>query len=124
MISLRIRWLVTPRLAPLLAQGQPGAVLLGGLVGMNVADTPDRADPMRGPGLALASRQAHPVERGGDVLVGPAAGHAPHDRQGVVGGAAAMLTGAGLAQPQLGVLSTLPMNNQDDLAPPVRRYRR
>ena len=48
-----------------LAQGQPGAVLLGGLVGVNVADTADRANPMGGPGLALTSRQAHPVERGG-----------------------------------------------------------
>jgi transposase len=36
-----------------LAQGQPDPVLLGGLVGMNVADTADRADPVRCPGLAL-----------------------------------------------------------------------
>ena len=39
----------------------------------------------------------------------------PNDRQGVVGGAARVLTGARLAQPQFGVLSTFPMNDQDDL---------
>ena len=79
-----------------LAQGQPGAVLLGGLVGVNAADAPDRADPVCRPGLALAGRQAHPVERGRDVLVGPAGGHAPDDRQGVVGGAARVLTRCGV----------------------------
>jgi hypothetical protein len=99
-----------------LAQGQPGAVLLGGLVGVNAADTPDRADPMSRPCVVLAARQAHPVKRGRDVLVGPAGGHAPDDRQGVVGGAACVLTGAGLAKTQFGVLSALPMDDQDDLA--------
>ena len=77
-----------------LAQGQPGSVLLGGLIGVNVADASDRADPMGRPGLALAGRQAHPIERGGDVLVGPAGCHAANDRQGLVGGAAAVFAGA------------------------------
>jgi len=82
---------------------------------VNAADTPDRTDPVRRPGLVLSGWQAHPVERGCDVLVGPAGGHAPNDRQGVVGSAARVLTGAGFAQPQFGVLSTFPMNDQDDL---------
>ena len=69
------------------AQGQPGPVLLSGLVGVNVADTADRANPMGGPSLALASRQTHPVERGGDILVRPMACHLAHDRKGIVGGA-------------------------------------
>src|SRR6202007_401711 len=58
-----------------LAQGQPGPVLLSGPVGVNVADPTDRVNPMGGPSLALASRQTHPVERGGDILVGPMACH-------------------------------------------------
>jgi transposase len=44
-----------------LAQGQPGAVLLRGLVGVDAADTPDRTDPVRRPGLVLSGWQAHPV---------------------------------------------------------------
>jgi hypothetical protein len=71
-----------------LAQGQPGSVFLGRLVGVDVADTVDRADPMGGPGLALSGRLAHRVERGRDVLIGPAARHAANDRQGVLGGTA------------------------------------
>jgi hypothetical protein len=98
-----------------LAQGQPGAVLLRGLVGVDAADTPDRTDPVRRPGLVLSGWQAHPVQRGCDVLVGPAGGHAPNDRQGVVGSAARVLTGTGFAQPKFGVLSPFPMDDQDDL---------
>ena len=107
-----------------LAQGQPGPVLLGGLVGMNAADTADRADPVRCPGLALPGWQAHPVERGRDVLIGPAARHAANDRQGVVGGAACVFTRAGLTQAQFRVLSAFPMDDQNDLPRPARRYRR
>ena len=51
-----------------LAQGQPGPVLLGGLVGMDAADTADRADPVRCPGLTLPGWQGHPVESGRDVV--------------------------------------------------------
>jgi hypothetical protein len=98
-----------------LAQGQPGAVLLGGLVGVNVADTADRANPMGGPGLALTSRQTHSVERGGDILVGPVARHLAHHRQGIVGGAAAVFTRARLTQAQFGMPPALPMNNQNNL---------
>ena len=83
---------------------------------MNAADTPDRANAVSRPGLVLSGRPTHPVERGRDVLVGPPGGHAPYNRQGVVGRAARALTGAGLAQTQFGVLSTLPLNDQDDLA--------
>jgi hypothetical protein len=97
-------------------QGQPGAVFLGGLVGVNTADTPDRADPVGGPGLVLASRQAHPVERGRDVLVGPSVSHTPYDSEGSFGGAACVLPAAGLTQTQFGMLSALPMNDHDDLA--------
>ena len=98
-----------------LAQGQPGAVFLGGLVGVNVADTADRANPMGGPGLALTSWQTHPVERGGDILVRPVARHLAHDRQGIVGGAAAVFARAWLTQAQFGVPSALPVDDQDDL---------
>lgn len=98
-----------------LAQSQPGSVFLGGLVGVDIADTADRADPMGSPGLALSGRQTHPIERGRDVLVGPAACHAANDCQGVLGGTASMFTRAWLTQAQFGVLSALPVDNQNDL---------
>jgi DNA invertase Pin-like site-specific DNA recombinase len=98
-----------------LAQGQPGPVLLGGLVGMDAADAADRADPVRCPGLALPGRQSHPVESGGNVLIRPTGRHATNDRQGVVGGAAGMFARAGFTQAQFGVLSAFPMDDQDDL---------
>ncbi len=62
------------------AQGQPGSILLGGLIGVNAANAPDRTDPVCRPGCTLSGRQTHPVESGGDVLVGPAARHAAKDR--------------------------------------------
>jgi transposase len=99
-----------------LAQGQPGAVLLGGLVGVDTTDPSDRADPVGRPGLVLAGRQAHPVEGRRDILVRPTGGHTPDDRQGIVGGAARVLTSAGFTKTQFGVLSALPMNDQNDLA--------
>jgi transposase len=71
-----------------LAQGQPGSILLRGLIGVNIADAPDGADPVCRPGLALSGRQSHPVEGGGDILVGPPARHAANDRQGLAGGSA------------------------------------
>ena len=98
-----------------LAQGKPGSVLLGRFVRANAADPSDRADAMGRPGFALSGRQAHPVEGGGDVLVGPAARHAANDRQSIVGRAASVFTGAGFAQPQFGVLPALPMDYQNDL---------
>src|SRR6201999_1153224 len=95
--------------------GQPEAILLSGLVGVNVTDTADRANPMGSPGLALAGRQTHPVERGGDILVRPLARHLAHDRQGIVGGAAAVFSRARLTQAQFGVPSALPVDDQNDL---------
>src|SRR5580658_3418432 len=88
-----------------LSQGQPFTVLLSGPVSANATDAPDRTDPMGRPGLVLTGRQAHPVERGRDILVGPAGGHALDDRQGVVGGAARVFARTRFAQTQLGVLS-------------------
>jgi hypothetical protein len=94
-----------------LAQGQPGPVLLG----MDAADTADRADPVRCPGLTLPGWQGYPVESGSDVVIGPAAGHAANDRQGVFGGAACVFARAGLTQAQFRVLSAFPMDDQNDL---------
>jgi hypothetical protein len=82
---------------------------------MDAADAADRADPVRRPGLALPGRHGHSVERGGDVLIRPAARHAANDRQGVVGGAACVFACAGLAQTQFRMLSALPVDDQDDL---------
>jgi transposase len=98
-----------------LAQGQPGSILLGRLIGVNVADAPDGADPVCRPGLALSGRQSHPVEGGSDILVGPAARHAANDRQGLVGGAAFVFAGAGFTQPKFGVLAAFPMDDQNNL---------
>src|SRR6201994_3650260 len=115
LISLRILWLVTAASLGCLAQGQPGAVLLGRPVGVNVADTADRAHSVGGPGLALASRQTHPVERGGDILVGPVARHLAYDREGIIGGATTVFARTRLAQAQFGVSPALPIDNQNDL---------
>ena len=76
LIRRRITWLVTPSFAAASRHGQPRAVLLGRAVGVHAVDLADRADAARGPGLALTGRHAHPVERGGDVGVGPARRHA------------------------------------------------
>jgi len=95
---------------------QPYAVLLRGAIGVDAANSPDRADPMSRPGLALTGWQPHAVERGGDVLVRPAGCHAADDGQSVVRGAAVMLARARLAQPKLRVLPALPMDGKNNLA--------
>jgi hypothetical protein len=97
------------------AQCQPIAVLICRSIGADAPDTSDRAYPMCRPRLALSGRQPHAVQSGGDVLVGPAAGHAPDHRQGIVGGDALVLTRSGLAQSQLGVATALPVDCQNDL---------
>jgi len=71
---------------------------------------------MSRPGLTHASGQAHPVERGGDVLVRPSSGHAAHNSQGIFRGGGAVLSGTRLADPKLGVLPTLPMDREHDVA--------
>src|SRR3954451_1144317 len=76
---------------------EPLAVLLGGAVGTNPVHPAQRADAVRGPRLSLTGGHAHPVQRRGDVPVRPSRGHAPHHRQGLFGGAAAVLAGLRLA---------------------------
>jgi transposase len=95
---------------------QPGAVLLSGAVGVDAANSPDRADPMSSPGLTLTSRQSHTVQRGGNILVRPAGRHAADDGQRIVRRAAVMLARARLAEPELRVLPALPMDGENDLA--------
>jgi hypothetical protein len=94
---------------------QPGAVLLSGAIGVDAANPPDRSDPMSRPGLTLASRQSHAVQRGGDVLVRPAGRHAADDSQSVIRSAAVMLASTRLAEPKLRMLSALPMDGENDL---------
>src|SRR3954452_12955785 len=95
---------------------QPFAVLLGRTVGMNAIHPAHRADTVRGPGFSLTGGHSHPVQGRGDVLVRPSGRHGPHHCEGLVGGAAAILTGLRLADPQLRVLAAAPMDCQDDLA--------
>ena len=95
---------------------EPLTVLLGGAVGTNAMHPAQRADAVRGPRLSLTGGHAHPVQRGGDVLVRPSRGHAPHHGKGLFRGAAAMLARLRLADPQLRVLAAPPMDRQDDLA--------
>ena len=95
---------------------EPLTVLLGGAVGTDPMHPAQRADAVRGPRLSLTGGHAHPVQRGGDVLVRPSRGHAPHHGEGLFGGAAAMLARLRLADPQLRVLAAPPMDRQDDLA--------
>ena len=95
---------------------EPFAILLGGTVGMDSIHPAHRADTVRSPGFSLTGGHSHPVQGGGDVLVRPSGRHAPHHREGLIGGATAMLARPRLADPQLRVLAAAPMDCQDDLA--------
>ena len=84
-----------------LTHREPFAVLLGRTVSMNAVHPAHRADTVRSPGFSLTGGHSHPVQRRGDVLVRPSGCHGPHHREGLVGGAAAMLARLRLADPQL-----------------------
>ena len=71
---------------------------------------------MRGPGFALSGGHPHPVQRRGDLLVGPATCHALHDRYSFVGRSAAVLAGSRLPDPQLGVLAAAPVDGEDHVS--------
>jgi transposase len=105
-----------PTLLRGLSQGQPGPVLLGGEIGVDTSHAPDRSDTVRRPGFALAGRQSHAVQSGGDVLIRPAGRHAADDGQGVVRGVTVVAARLRLAEPELGVLASLPVDDQNDLA--------
>ena len=98
------------------AHRKPRSILVRRTIGVDAANAPDRADTVRRPGFTLSRRQSHTIQRRGDVFVRPSARHAPDYRQGTVRGAALMLAGPGLSEPKLGVLTTLPMDCQNDLA--------
>jgi hypothetical protein len=70
---------------------------------------------MRGPGLTLTRRQAHAVQRGGDVVVRPSRRHGADNGHGLLGGAAAVFAGFGLTNSQLRALAATPMDREDDL---------
>jgi transposase len=108
-----------PTLLRGLSQGQPGPVLLGGAIGVDTSHAPDRSDTVRCPGFALAGRQSHAVQSGGDVLIRPAGRHAADDGQGVVRGVTVVAARPRLAEPELGVLAALPVDDQNDL---TRRF--
>ena len=50
-------------------QSEPFAVLFRGPIGVNVTHAAHRRDTFRRPGFALTCRQAHPIERRGDMFV-------------------------------------------------------
>src|SRR5438477_645263 len=83
-----------------LTHREPFAVLLGRTVSMNAVHPAHRADTVRSPGFSLTGGHSHPVQRRGDVLVRPSGCHGPHHREGLVGGAAAMLARLRFADPQ------------------------
>jgi hypothetical protein len=84
-----------------LGHRQPFADLLGRTVGADAVHPPQRADAVRRPGLSLTSGHSHSVQRRGDVCVRPSGRHAPHHGERLFGGAAAVLAGLRLADPQL-----------------------
>ena len=98
-----------------LRHGEPFAILFRGSIGMDSTHASDRRDAMRRPGLALAGGHAHSIERRGDMLVRPAAGHAAHDRQSVLRRRATMLASPWFADAQFGMLTATPMNREHDL---------
>src|SRR5262245_62086328 len=104
-----------PELCGRVAHRQPFTVLLGRQIAVDAIDSAYRPDTVRRPRLALSGWHSHAIERGGDVLIGPAAGHAVHDGTGLLGRAAAMLPGSRLPDTQLRVLAALPVDDKNDL---------
>src|SRR5205823_14354346 len=84
-------------------------------VAVDAAYTAQRADAVRCPGLALASRHSHSVQRGGDVLIGPSACHAANNGKRLLGCVTPVFPGSRLANAQLGVLAALPVDDEHDL---------
>src|SRR5215471_10536176 len=95
---------------------KPFTILLGGAIGANAVPRPQCVDTLCGPGLPLSSDHSHPVQRCGDLLVGPSGRHAPHHSEGRLRRAASILTGFWFAHPQLRMLAAPPMDRQNDLA--------
>jgi hypothetical protein len=62
----------------------------------------------------LAGTEAHPVEGGGDVLVRPSSGHLSDDSLGLSWCSFSMLARSRLANADLGMLSTAPMDHEHD----------
>jgi hypothetical protein len=83
---------------------------------VDTANAANGRDTMRCPGFALSGGQAHPIERRGDMLVGPTASHAAHHRQCIIGCRTTVLPGSGLSNAQLRVLATPPVDRKDDVA--------
>src|SRR5262249_28975607 len=82
-------------------QCQPFAILVSGAVAVNAVYEAQRADAPRRPGLALAGRHSHSVQRSSDVLVRPTAGHAAHDGERLLGCVTAVFAGPRLTDAQL-----------------------
>jgi hypothetical protein len=75
-----------------------------------------RQDPRGRPRVADARAQAEPVEAGGDLMIGPGAGHAPHDAFGIRAGPVAMLARPRSEHAQLGMSAARPVDDEHDLA--------
>ena len=82
---------------------------------MHAVNLADRADTARSPRLALARADPHAVERCRDVAIAPAAGHAFHHSERLLGRATAVFAGLRLADAQLGVLTAPPVDRKDHL---------
>ena len=95
---------------------QPLAIFLRGKIGVDSMDSPERADPMRRPRLALAGSHAHPVQRRRNMLVGPSSRHAADHREGFVGRPATVLATLGFADTKLRMLAASPMDRQNHIA--------
>src|SRR5882762_7440820 len=95
---------------------QPLAVLVGGEAAVNAMHAAQRPDTVRCPGLALAGRHSHSVQRCCNMLIRPSAGHAAHDGERLLGCVTAMLAGSQLADAQLGMLAAFPVDDKHDLS--------
>src|SRR6516164_656635 len=94
----------------------PFAFLFGGAIGVNPVHPAQRADTVRSPGFPLTRAHSHPVQRSGNTFVGPSARHAAHDSKRLLRSTTTVFTGFRLADPQLRVLTALPVDCQDDLS--------
>src|SRR5215470_13912131 len=103
------------KLCSRVAECQPLAVLVGGEA-VNAMHAAQRPDTVRCPGLALAGRHSHSVQRCCNMFIRPSASHAAHDGECLLGCVTAMLAGSELADTQLGMLAAFPVDDKHDLS--------
>ena len=99
-----------------LAHRQPLTVLFRRSVRVDLVFGSEGPHALASPRLPLAGAEAHSVQRGCDMFIGPPARHAAYHCLGLVRSAPPVFTSPGLTGSELRMLTTLPMDLQHNLA--------